>query len=569
MLNEAASAVLKTQSRKKSQYSLRSNAALFMVAIALTLVVVAPLVVLLQSAFYDENHHFVGLLNFYYYFASPALLSSIFNSVWIACTATVITVCLASIYAFALTNTNIKGKGFFKIVAFLPILAPSLLPSLALVYLFGKQGIFKPLLGDLQIYGPIGILLSYCFWLFPAILMLMMVSFRSVDQRLIEASLSLGKNIWKTHYHVTLPAIRYGLMSASLVSFIYVLTDFGIPKVIGGSFNMMALDVYKQIIGQQNMRMGAVISILLLVPAIFVFVFDRIQSKRHARYQAFQAKPYQMMGSQRLKTALTLFCGAVSGSILLIVLTAVLASFIHSWPYDLSFTFAHYGFEYVDGGGWDAYANSLKMALLSSVAGTVLIFMVALLTERFKVHPAIKNYVQMLALLPLAVPGLVLGIAYILFFNHQDNPLAMLYGTMTILVISTIVHYYTVPHLTLTHAIKQIPVQLDQAAQSLGTSKWKTFSHVYLPMCFPALCDVSVYLFVNAMTTVSAAIFLYSPDTSLAAVAVLNMDDAGDTVSAVAMSVLILLTSCLVKLLHWLFTRKVMARSQRWRESPH
>ncbi len=105
---------------------------------------------------------------------------------------------------------------------------------------------FKPLLGDIQIYGPIGILISYCFWLFPAILMLMMVSFRSVDQRLIEASLSLGKNIWKTHYHVTLPTIRYGLISASLVAFIYVLTDFGIPKVIGGSFNMMALDVYVQ-----------------------------------------------------------------------------------------------------------------------------------------------------------------------------------------------------------------------------------------------------------------------------------------------------------------------------------
>lgn len=435
--------------------------------------------------------------------------------------------------------------------------------------MFGKQGVFKPLLGDIQIYGPIGILISYCFWLFPAILMLMMVSFRSVDQRLIEASLSLGKNIWKTHYHVTLPAIRYGLISASLVAFIYVLTDFGIPKVIGGSFNMMALDVYKQIIGQQNMSMGAVISILLLLPAVFVFIFDRIQTKRHARFQAFQAKPYIATSNKKLEMVLSLFCGLVSGAILLIIFTAVLASFIQSWPYDLSLTLAHYSFEYVDGGGWAAYFNSIRMALFSTVFGTALIFMVALLTECFKAHPFIKNYVQALVLLPLAVPGLVLGIAYILFFNQQSNPLNVLYGTMTILVISTIVHYYTVPHLTLTNAIKQIPLQLDQAAQTLGTSKWKTFWKVYLPMCFPALCDVSVYIFVNAMTTVSAAIFLYSPDTSLAAVAVLNMDDAGDTVAAVAMSILILTTSCVVKLIHWLFTRKIMARSQQWRESSH
>ncbi|HFE9735325.1 TPA: putative 2-aminoethylphosphonate ABC transporter permease subunit [Acinetobacter baumannii] len=569
MLNEAASAVLKTQPRRKTEYSLRSNVALAAVAIALTLAIIAPLMMLFETAFFDENQNFVGLENFYNYFVSPALLSSVFNSVWVACAATVITVFLASIYAFALTNVNIKGKGFFKLVAFLPILAPSLLPSLALVYLFGKQGVFKPLLGDIQIYGPIGILISYCFWLFPAILMLMMVSFRSVDQRLIEASLSLGKNIWKTHYHVTLPAIRYGLISASLVAFIYVLTDFGIPKVIGGSFNMMALDVYKQIIGQQNMSMGAVISILLLLPAVFVFIFDRIQSKRHARFQAFQTKPYVSASNKKLEVVLSIFCGLVSGSILLIVFTAVLASFIQSWPYDLSLTLAHYSFEYVDGGGWAAYFNSVRMALFSTVFGTALIFMVALLTERFKAHPLIKNYVQALVLLPLAVPGLVLGIAYILFFNQQSNPLNVLYGTMTILVISTIVHYYTVPHLTLTNAIKQIPLQLDQAAQTLGTSKWKTFWKAYLPMCFPALCDVSVYIFVNAMTTVSAAIFLYSPDTSLAAVAVLNMDDAGDTVAAVAMSILILTTSCVVKLIHWLFTRKIMARSQQWRESAH
>ncbi|MBN6523098.1 putative 2-aminoethylphosphonate ABC transporter permease subunit [Acinetobacter pittii] len=569
MLNEAASAVLKTQPRRKTEYSLRSNIALASVAIALTLAIIAPLMMLFETAFFDENQNFVGLENFYNYFASPALLSSIFNSVWVACAATVITVLLASIYAFALTNVNIKGKGFFKLVAFLPILAPSLLPSLALVYLFGKQGVFKPLLGDIQIYGPIGILISYCFWLFPAILMLMMVSFRSVDQRLIEASLSLGKNIWKTHYHVTLPAIRYGLISASLVAFIYVLTDFGIPKVIGGSFNMMALDVYKQIIGQQNMSMGAVISILLLLPAVFVFIFDRIQSKRHTRFQAFQAKPYVSASNKKLEVVLGLFCGLVSGAILLIIFTAVLASFIQSWPYDLSLTLAHYSFEYVDGGGWAAYFNSVRMALFSTVFGTALIFMVALLTERFKTHPFIKNYVQALVLLPLAVPGLVLGIAYILFFNQQSNPLNVLYGTMTILVISTIVHYYTVPHLTLTNAIKQIPLQLDQAAETLGTSKWKTFWKVYLPMCFPALCDVSVYVFVNAMTTVSAAIFLYSPDTTLAAVAVLNMDDAGDTVAAVAMSILILTTSCVVKLIHWLFTRKIMARSQQWRESSH
>lgn len=570
MLNQsAADALLKSQTAQRSRYSLRSSLVLAVAAILLTLSLIAPLFMLMQSAFLNEQRQFVGLENFIQYFANPALMSSIFNSIWVSLTVMLITVSLASIYAFALTNCNIRGKAFFKTVAFLPILAPSILPSLALVYLFGQQGVLKGILGDVEIYGPLGILISYCFWLFPAMVMLMMGAFRNIDQRLIEASHSLGKNTWQTHRAVTLPAIRYGLVSACLVAFTYVITDFGIPKVIGGSFNMMALDVYKQIIGQQNMNMGAVISILLLCPAVLAFIFDRYQSRRQERYQNFQIQPYRMHSHPTLEKALMVFCSLISGGIVLIIVTAVLASFIRYWPYDLSLTLSHYRFDYVDGGGWASYFNSIKLALLSTVVGTILIFIIALFTERFKSHPMLKNYVQILVLLPLAVPGLVLGIAYILFFNTPENPLSWLYGSMMLLVISTIIHYYTVPHLTLSNAIKQIPTQLDHAAQSLGTSHWKMFHKVYLPLTFPALCDVSVYLFVNAMTTVSAAIFLYSPDTNLASVAVLNMDDAGDTVAAVAMSILILMTSCVVKLLHWFFTRKMMQSSQRWREHSH
>lgn len=570
MLNQSvAEAILKSKAYRRPRYSLSSSLVLFVAAVLLTLSLIAPLVMLLQSAFLDANQQFVGLENFAQYFSNPALMSSMFNSIWIAITAMLLTVIVAGIYAFALSNTSIRGKGFFKTVAFLPILAPSILPSLALVYLFGQQGVFKGLLGDIEIYGPLGILISYCFWLFPAMVMLMMAAFRNIDQRLIEASHALGKNTWQTHLAVTLPAIRYGLVSACLVAFTYVITDFGIPKVIGGSFNMMALDVYKQIIGQQNMNIGAVISILLLCPAVMAFIFERYQSRRQERYQNFQIQPYRMQSNVRVEKALTVFCGAISSGILLIVLTAIIASFIRYWPYDLSLTLNHYRFDYVDGGGWSSYFNSIQLALFSTVVGTVLIFIIALFTERFKSHPVLKSYVQMLVLLPLAVPGLVLGIAYILFFNSPKNPVSLLYGTMTLLVISTIIHYYTVPHLTLSNAIKQMPTQLDHVAQSLGTTRWKTFYKVYLPLTFPALCDVSVYLFVNAMTTVSAAIFLYSPDTSLASVAVLNMDDAGDTVAAVAMSILILVTSCAVKLLHWFLTRKMMKSSQRWREHTH
>lgn len=567
MLNQTtAEALLKSKHYRRPRYGLAASVLLFIAALFLTLSLIAPLLLLLQSALLDEQQNFIGLKNFAEYFSNVTLLSSIVNSLWIAMSATLITVSLASVYAFALVNSQIRAKAFFKGVALLPILAPSILPSLALVYLFGQQGVLKGALGNVEIYGPLGILISYCFWLFPAVLMLMMSAMRHIDQRLIEAAQSLGKTPLQIHLSVTLPTISYAMVSACLVAFTYVMTDFGIPKVIGGSFNMMALDVYKQIIGQQNLSMGAVISILLLCPAIMAFIFDRYQRHRQQRYQNVQIQPYRISKQPVFDKVLFGFCTVIAASILLIILTAIVASFIRYWPYDLSLTLSHYRFEYVDGGGWDSYFNSIKLALLSTGFGTVIIFIIALLSSRFKGHPLLKSYIQILVLLPLAVPGLVLGIAYILFFNAAQNPVAMLYGGMSLLVLSTIIHYYTVPHLTLSNAIQQIPTQLDHVGQSLGRSNWTMLSKVYLPLTFPALCDVMLYLFVNAMTTVSAAIFLYSPDTSLAAVAVLNMDDAGDTVAAVAMSILILMTSVVVKLLHWLLTHRLMRTSQHWRE---
>ncbi len=565
MLNSnTAAALLKNITYRRRHSSLGANLLLGSIASLFTLCLLIPLILLLRSAFFDVDAQFIGWANFSSYFANPALMSSIGNSLWIANLAIMITIPIAGLYAFALSNTHMPGKAYFKAIAFLPILAPSILPALALVYLFGQQGIFKQLLGEISIYGPLGILISYCFWLFPAVFILMLGAFRQVDRRLIEAAQTLGKSPMQIHWHVTRPAIQYGFISASLVAFTYVITDFGIPKVIGGSFNMMALDVYKQIIGQQNLNMGAVISILLLCPALLAFVIDRYQASRHHLRQQQIAEPY-CFEHRRLDRVLFGFCSLVAGSILLVLVTAILASLIRYWPYDLSLTLNHYRFEYVTG-GWHSYWNSLKLAFWTSMLGTVLIFSTVWAIERLNSHPQLKHYVQILTLLPLAIPGLVLGIAYILFFNHPANPLAMLYGSMTLLIISTLIHYYTVPHLSLTQSMQQIPQQLDQAAQTLTASRFKLLSKVYLPIMLPTLGDVWVYLFVNAMTTVSAAIFLYSPETSLAAVDILNMDDAGDTVSAVALSVVILLTSCLVKLLHWAMSQKYFKHSQRWRE---
>ena len=176
-----------------------------------------------------------------------------------------------------------------------------------------------------------------------------------------------------------------------------------------------------------------------------------------------------------------------------------------------------------------------------------------------------RGVFQFFAMMPMAVPGMVLGLAYIFFFNNPDNPLNFLYGSMGILVICTITHFYTVAHLTAVTALKQMDSEFEAVSSSLKQPFYRTLTRVTVPVCLPAILDISIYLFVNAMTTVSAVVFLYGPDTALASVAVLNMDDAGESAPAAARGRRSFYTNAAARLIHGLLTRGIHARTQAWR----
>ncbi|MBS0389621.1 MAG: ABC transporter permease subunit [Proteobacteria bacterium] len=151
------------------------------------------------------------------------------------------------------------------------------------------------------------------------------------------------------------------------------------------------------------------------------------------------------------------------------------------------------------------------------------------------------------------------------FFNAPGNPLGGLYQTMALMVLCTVVHYYTTGHMTLVTALKSIDGEFEAVGASLKLPFYVTLWRVTLPMCLPALLEVSRYYFVAAMTTVSAVVFLYAPETRLGAVAILNLDEAGDTAAAAAMAVLIALLSCVATLLYQLLGAWLARRTQRWR----
>ncbi len=458
-----------------------------------------------------------------------------------------------------------RGKALFKTIAMIPILVPSLLPGIALIYLFGRQGVINWALFGNQIYGPIGIIISEVFFTLPHALIIIITALSIADARLYEAATALRASRLRIFFTVTLPGVRYGLISAAFVVFTLAVTDFGAPKVIGGDFNVLATDIYKQVIGQQNFEMGAVVSVVLLIPAALAFFVDRLVQKKQVALLSARAVALEPKPDRRFDSIMLIYAIIVSIFILGILGMCQFAALFKFFPYNLSLGLTNYQFDLMDGGGWDSYFNSIEMASYTAVFGTIIVFYGAYLVEKGKGFGVVRGAVQFLAMLPMAVPGLVLGLAYIFFFNAPSNPLNVLYHTMAILVISTITHFYTVSHLTATTALKQMDAQFESVAASLKQPFYRTFLRVTVPVCTPAILDISIYLFVNAMTTVSAVVFLYSPHTTLASVAVLNMDDAGDIAPAAAMGMMIFYTAAGVKVLHYFLSRGIESRTQAWR----
>ena len=244
-------------------------------------------------------------------------------------------------------------------------------------------------------------------------------------------------------------------------------SEFGVPKVIGGNYPVLAIDIYKQVIGQQNFQLGAVVGLVLLVPAVVAFAVDHAMQRRQQALLTARSVPYSARRSPLRDALLLGYVVIVSLWMIAVVGMAVFGSFVKFWPYNLSLTLNHYTFGFADAGVEHAYWNSLVMAGWCAVLGAAVTFAGAYWLEKTRGADLLRPAIRLQAMLPMAVPGMVLGIGYILFFNNPANPLHGLYGTMAILVLSTIVHFYSSSHLTAVTALKQLDGEFESVSASL------------------------------------------------------------------------------------------------------
>lgn len=536
---------------------------IYAVVLFLVCFLVLPLCTLFVKAFQDKEGAFVGLQQFRTYFQSRNLISSVSNTFFIATVSTVISVTLAFFFSYSLSRKNVPFKAFFRYIGMIPIFAPTMLLGIALIYLFGNKGIFTSMGFAIPLYGKVGIIIAESIYCFPVATTLLMVAFSAADNRLYEAADAMDTSALRKMLTITIPNVKYGLISAIFVVFTYSFTDFGAPSVVGGNYNVLATDVYKQVVGQQNFNMGAVVGIILLLPAVLSFAVDRITSRKQNASISSKAVPYVIKPHRASDAAATVFCSLIALAMLLFFATAFFASLIKLWPYNLTLTLSNYDLtRAASGEGLQAFQNSVKIALISAVLGTMITFMGAYLIETTRKFAGARRTAYFLSIAPLAIPGTVVGLSFIMFFNASEfaipfldgyvisNPFHGIYGTIWIIVLANMIHFYSVPFTTATTALKRLDREFETVSEAMGVPFYRTLRKVTLPLCMPAVFEMLVYFFVNSLVTVSAVVFLYSPTVKIAAVAIVNMEGAGETAPAAAMCMLLLFINLFVRLIY-------------------
>ncbi len=499
------------------------------------------------------------LRNYANYFTNPRIFRSLTNSLYVSIVTMVITTIVAFFFAYGLTRTTIRGKGMFYMISTFPLIAPSIIQGLALILLFGRNGLITRYLlhTSWNIYGATGIIAAECLYCFPNALFILYTTLSAVDTRLDEAAQSLGASALKTFYKVTLPSAKYGIASAAVLVFNLTITDFGVPVVIGGNYSVLATEIYQQVIGMQRFDLGATISVILLIPSVGAFLLNYYLTRKSYSLISGQARPFLQPSRPFKKWAFTLYCWIPCLFILIVFLTVFLGSFVKVWPYDFSLTFRHYDFPSLGGyapvwtpfwesvlkGAWKdilAYKygpiwNSLWVSIIVAVAGASLTLLAGYIIEKKK--PIGDQVLYTLSVLPAAIPGTVMGLGYILAFN---KPYFLIYGTFWIIIINIIICNFTLGVLSSIANLKQIDKSMEEAAVSLGANPIVTFTRVVFPLTKTAFFSNVAFFFMRAMTTISAVIFLVSARVKLAAIEIIFLDIDGRTASANAMCTIII-----------------------------
>ena len=514
---------------------------------------VVPMALVLIRSFTTPDGSTVTLANYASILSKPEFTKSITNSVTVAAVSAFIAMVLAFLLSYTINCTNVP-RGFKKAVALLaqlPMLLPTITYGFAIIYSFGKQGLITRILGfqPFDIYGFNGLLLGYVIYTMPTCFLLINNSFQFVDKKFIIVSHIMGDNPLTTFLNTVLRPLIGTMAIAFIQSFFLAFTDYGIPTSVGGTYNVLAMTLFNQMLGSlPDFNRGAVIAVFMLIPSIISIILMTVLERFTIRYKQISQIDLPK-GRKRDWT-----CGILSVVTLVCTLSVfaviLLIPFVSEWPFNTTFTFAHITNLFADSELTQVLTNSLYVAAMTAVIGCLFAYAAGLVTSRSKLPNWAKRSVDAISAIINTVPGMVLGIAFLFAFSGTS-----LQNTFWILIIANIIHYFATPYQMIRDSLSKMNAGWETTAKLMGDNWVKTLIRVVTPNAMPTLLQIFGYYFVNAMVTISAVVFLTGARTQVITTKISALQHIAKFDEVFVLSLLILIINLVIKGIIALFTR--------------
>lgn len=528
-------------SKRSSQYKVCFTILVIFFAIFLLVPMVAVFVRALSNG---SGVSFEGWSNV---FTDRYFWKSMGNSLGISALSAVIAVAVAFIMAYAVNFTNIS-QGYKKVLstlAVLPMLLPTITYGFALIYSFGREGLLTRMFGHqiMDVYGMNGMVLGFVIYTMPTAFLLLNNTMGYIDRRYLLVSRLMGDKPARGFYNTVGYPMLGTVATAFIECFTLSFTDYGIPTSIAGNTDMIATYLYNKMMGSiPDFRGGAVVAIAMLLPSIVNILLIQYLKRYNVRYSDTDKMP---VGKNRARDWIF---GILSTLFLLVIfftfLSIFIMPFIEQWPYKIHFTWDHFQAVFSDSGLTRIIRNALIFALLTALFGTVAVYFGALLSGRDHPSAVPGKVMDVLALVIQTIPGMVLGIAYLLVFTKTP-----LHNTMAILILSTIVHLFPTPYLMTKNALEKMNRQWETTAALMHDTWIKTVFRVITPNASGTLLEAFSYYFVNTTVTISAVIFLVSARTSLITTKIKELQHFADFDDIFVLSILLFLINLAMKII--------------------
>lgn len=445
-------------------------------------------------------------------------------------------------------------RRFLSSVSLLPIITPPFLLAFAMIFLFGRQGMITSDLFGLStniVFGLLGVAGAQILAFTPVAYLVTQGSVSSLDPALEEASQVLGADRWTLFRTITWPLLRPALANAFLLTMIESLADFGNPLILGGDRFYLATEVFSAFAARFDQNEAAVLGIVLLGIVLLIFMAQRWWVGSGS-FVTVTGKPTSGQLSrlpgwlELLLSGIFLFWTII---VLLLYGSIVYGSFVSLWGIDGSLTLKHYRDFMVS--GWPVFLYTARTAAISAVPAALLGFLIAYLVVRQQFWG--RRFIEFGSMLSFAIPGTVMGVAYILAFNTGPW---LLTSTPTIIALAFIFRNMPVAIRGGVAGLAQIDPSLEEASTTLRAPSSVTLRRILVPLLIVPMIAGLIFAFVRAMTAVSQVIFLVSPGNMLATVLLLGWVEQGNLGRAAAMGSVLILSMLIVILLLMLFTRR-------------